>query len=132
MNKKSINAFFSVAMLVAIGLLWWRVSALDATIDKLSQQLNSKPSVISASQPSPVPNVDKRQIFKLIDSAKSDEGTSHVGVPWSVERAMIDGAREKAPPQTIREESIHIEVSPTTPIKIEGLFEPTTPDPESN
>jgi hypothetical protein len=135
MKKPSLATLVGVVMFVAIGLLWWRVRQLESTVSTLNQRLASKPSVISVRQSEPLPSIDKRKIFKLIDSATSEEGRSPIGVPWSVERAMIGGAHET--PSTIRQEqSTRIEASPTTPIKIESQlelnFESIKPDSGTN
>lgn len=68
MKKELFAAAFCGVLLLMLGFLWWRVRELEKT-------------------------ADTKQVFKLIDASEAvDPGKSKVGVPWSVERAMMGGA----------------------------------------
>jgi hypothetical protein len=83
-----------VGMLLAIAALAWQVQRLQRTVDELAQELRARPQVISAAAEEPVPlEQDHRpHYFKLIEATSANDGTTPVGIPWSVERAMMGDA----------------------------------------
>lgn len=102
MNRKSIAVCIAGAgMLLAIVALWWRVHELGRSVDALTHQFETKPQIISAIAEEPVPTDrgDRPNYFKLIEVTAGDDGTSEIGVPWSVERAMMGDAAGRSQPR---------------------------------
>ena len=93
MKSKIAFTFVLVALVLTISALWLQVRTLKASIDQLKQATSAAPRI----QPITVltPESDrateqKKSPFKLIE-------VSNVGVPWSIEHAMInDGSDRKA------------------------------------
>jgi hypothetical protein len=95
MKKQWIPSVVSVCLLIAVGVLWLRVHELERTVNSLRKQVPSAPLVIPiGTQKTEQSTKSERQnVFRLIDGAKQTEGTTHVGVPWSIEEGMLmDGA----------------------------------------
>jgi hypothetical protein len=93
MKSKIVFACVLIGMALTITALWFRVRALEASVDQLTQKLLSVTTVRTVVIPLPErekPTDPKRNPFKVID-------VSNVGVPWSVDRAMIgDGDSHRA------------------------------------
>jgi hypothetical protein len=90
MKTKIVFSCVLIGMTLATTALWLRIRALDASIDQLSQRLRAAPSVQSIVIPSPESDKaaeERRSPFRLIDA-------SNVGVPWNVERAMIEEGQQ--------------------------------------
>jgi hypothetical protein len=124
MRKQAVIAAVGIGLLVAVGLLYWRVRVLEQTVQTLNPRLSSHGTVVSLQQPAPPNSEPKQQVFKLIDTAPttSTPGTTKIGVPWSVERAMIGGANEGVAP--IRDETTW----QTTPVEPTPNLVPAPPD----
>jgi hypothetical protein len=91
MKPKITFTVVLMALVLTISVLWLQVRALETSVDRLTQQLLAAPHIQSiVTRPSePDPTTDKkRNPFKVID-------VSNVGVPWSVEHAMINDSSEK-------------------------------------
>lgn len=111
MKKQAIIALVGIVMIVAIGMLWLRVRSLEATVDALNQRLQTNRNVVTVGEAKSDENAEGKPIFKLIESAKHNDKTTNVGVPWDVERAMMgeantgeasrfDPSRIVAPPES--------------------------------
>lgn len=133
MSKHLSVALAGIALASAVIVLWLRVRELERSVDALNEQVQSKPRLLSmeAGRTESKKNVEKRPIFKLIDSANTDEGASDVGVPWSVEHGMmIDAAEHATPPSKVETEStMMIESSPSI---IEELQQPQIEQPPTS
>ncbi len=93
MRIRVVASIFGVFVTIAVVALAIRVRQLEQTVESLTQQRQSSPHVIymPAIGPATTEHPKERKIFKLLDSAGSNESTTAVGVPWSVEQAiMID------------------------------------------
>jgi hypothetical protein len=101
MKKQLAVTTLIVALVVVIGVLWLRVRSLENTVAGLEKQFLAKFGVVSVQLPEPdqKQQTDKQQVFRLIESKKPDAGTSNVGVPWNVERAMIPNGNPSAVPR---------------------------------
>jgi hypothetical protein len=124
MKKQLFVAAFCGVLLFMVGLLWWRVLELEKIVDSLRQQRASNSTVVWQNEQHLKKDTEKKNVFKLIDSPPVDPDKSNIGVPWSVERAMMGGAER------------HDELKPTEQWQ---TIEPVTPDakfvpdrPESN
>jgi hypothetical protein len=122
MKKQLTVTTLVVALIVAIGLLWLRIRSLENTVAGLEKQFSAKFGVVSVQlkQPDQKDQVDKQQVFKLIDSAKQETGTSNVRVPWSVERAMIPSGNSPQIPRTTSGDS-HWEATPLPETNLQDI-----------
>jgi hypothetical protein len=93
MKTKIVFAFAVTGMAVAVMALWLQVRSLEASVDRLTQQLLASPHIQSiVTQPSAADPITERKKspFKMIE-------VSNVGVPWEIEHAMIgDGDQQSA------------------------------------
>jgi hypothetical protein len=113
MKKQLFAAAFCCVLLFMVGLLWWRVRELEKTVNSLRIQPAANSTVVWQNRPQSKNNSPKKQVFKLIDSPEPvDPGSSNIGVPWTVERAMIGGDDQNAALK--RDEEWHLTV-PATP-----------------
>src|SRR5215212_5044091 len=97
-NQLFVAAFCGVLLFI-VGLLWWRVRELEKIVNSLRYQPVANSAVVWQNEQQPKNDASKKQVFKLIDSSETvDPGKTKVGVPWSVERAMMGDANQKAPP----------------------------------
>ncbi|HEY4232777.1 MAG TPA: hypothetical protein VGM76_05110 [Lacipirellulaceae bacterium] len=90
MKTKIAFVVVLASAVVAVTTLWLRVRALETSVDRLTQQVLAAPHIQSiATRPSEPDSAtdQKRNPFKLIE-------VSNVGVPWSVEHAMLSDGRE--------------------------------------
>ena len=101
MKKQLAVTALVVALVMVIGLLWLRIRSLENTVAGLEKQFVAKFGVVSVRLPESdqKQQTDKPQVFKLIESRRQDTGTSNVGVPWSVERAMMPNGNPSAVPR---------------------------------
>lgn len=107
MKKQWAIAAVGFCLLVAVALLWLRVRELERSVDVLTRQVQSKPGVIAvrANEPEQPDDNGEKKIFKLIDSAPSNDEASEIGVPWSVEHGMMIDAAEHATPHPEAQQS---------------------------
>jgi len=111
--KKQLFAVASCgALLLLVGLLWWRVRELERIVDSLKKQQASNSTVVWHNEQQSNKSTEKKQVFKLIDSPPVDTGRSKVGVPWDVERAMIGGADHRMAPTSEGPSQWNVQVSP--------------------
>jgi hypothetical protein len=98
MKKQWIPSVAAVCLFVAVGVLWLRVRELERSVESLKTQSPSAPQVISiGTQESQQPtNSERQNVFRLIDAAKQDNGTTDVGVPWSIEEGMLIDEADRA------------------------------------
>ncbi len=116
MKKQITVSICGIALVVVTTMLWLRVRSLETTVNTLNQRLQSNPTVVTVGQTKTNKDSAQQPVFKLIESAKHNEYTTNIGVPWDVERAMMSGAHENDTTRdTMQGEPIQIEVSPTTP-----------------
>jgi hypothetical protein len=96
---KLIVAIVAVVLGLATTVLWLRVRELEKSVDIMAQQLPVQPQAIPAvsAQPPQQQAAEKQRIFKLIESPPTN-GSTEVGVPWSVERGMMIDAAQRARP----------------------------------
>ena len=71
-----------------------RVRSLETTVNALNQRLQSNPTVVTVGKTQTNKDSAQQPVFKLIESAKHNEHTTNIGVPWNVERAMMSGTHE--------------------------------------
>jgi hypothetical protein len=91
MNPKIAFTFVVMALVVTISALWLQVRALKASVDQLTPNMPAVPTLQRVLIRSPEPDnasEQKKSPFKLIE-------VSNVGVPWSIERAMINDGSER-------------------------------------
>jgi hypothetical protein len=119
MKRRVSIATIGICATLAMATLWWRVQRLERQVDSLTQQLQSSPRALylPSRAPATTQSPDKQKIFKLIDAADARSGTSHIGVPWNVERAMMIDAIERGTeaPRVIESPSVvegQIDVGP--------------------
>jgi hypothetical protein len=100
MKKQWFTAVFCGVLLVLVGILWWRVRELEKSVNSLRVQPASNSTVVWQNEQKSKNDSEKKQVFKLIDSTPVDPGKSKVGVPWTVERAMIPDGNQGAAPRS--------------------------------
>jgi hypothetical protein len=119
MSQRFVLSAVCIGLAITTFLLWMRVQALSDKVDSLTQQLKSQPKavVLPVEQARSSEKDPERQgVFRLIET-KTENGTTEVGVPWSVERAMIGEAQQN----NLRSAPLHesepviIELKPTAP-----------------
>jgi hypothetical protein len=91
MKPKIAFTFVLIALVLTISALWMQVRALKASVDQLTRNLPAIPSIQRVLIRSPEPDratEQKKSPFKLIE-------VSNVGVPWSIEHAMINEGSER-------------------------------------
>jgi hypothetical protein len=110
MNQRFILSAVYIGLAITTFLLWMRVQALSDKVDSLTQQLKSQPkAIVFPVEQARRPDKDAQEqgVFRLIET-KTENGTTEVGVPWSVERAMIGEGRQRS----LRDAPLHESESP--------------------
>ena len=86
MKSKIAFTFVLISIVLTISALWLQVRALKASVDQLRQATSAAPLVQPITVQTPESDratEQKKSPFKLIE-------VSNVGVPWSIEQAMIN------------------------------------------
>ncbi len=112
MKKQWFAVAFCSVLLVLVGLLWWRVRELEKTVNSLRIQPVANSTVVWQNEEHSKNDAEKKHVFKLIDSAPVDPGKSKVGVPWNVERAMMNDADQNASPAREGEWQWNMQITP--------------------
>ena len=90
MKKQLFAAAFCGVLLFIVGLLWLRIRELERTVNSLRIQPAANSTIVWQNEQRSKNDAPKKQVFKLIDSPEPvDPGSSNIGVPWNVERAMM-------------------------------------------
>lgn len=116
----------SMCVALALAVQVWR---LERKVDALSDQLRSQPRAIAlpAAQPNTTREPHKPPIFRLIDSDAPPEGHTKIGVPWSVERAMlIEGAKGQREFELRNDMRIEVEAREMPPAELNNLPAPSS------
>ncbi len=87
MKKQWVASAAFIALLLGVGLLWLRVRNLESIVNSL-QQPHPLNSTIKWNKQPPNTTEEEDHVFKLLDYSTDNPGTTKVGVPWNVEKAM--------------------------------------------
>jgi hypothetical protein len=95
---KTRDRVIVIGCLLAVVVLAVQVWRLERQVGALSQQLESAPRavMIPTAGPQLAEPPQKRKIFRLLESDGTHGGVTEIGVPWTVEHAMlIEGAKSE-------------------------------------